>query len=455
VNLHHSHIALVTALIVQVSAREADASGFATARFGSEQGHPTTSNATAIYYNPAGIAGSEGTHLFADALVALRTATYERRVSPSDEPEPADAGGANSGRATLLNVVAAPMLGATSRFGDFAAGLAAYVPFGGNERWDQNSAFDNHPRYPGPVDGVQRWYSIDGEIQSIYFTLALAYALRDLSLGVSGSLIRSSIDTITARTALGTLDVEREGRSQLDAAGWQAGFGLGAIYQALPDKLWLGASYQSRPNVAGGMTLEGTLRNNFTGTVTEAPIDFHQDLPDIYRLGLRYRPRTYLELRLFGDLTRWSALTAHCVSRRGEPCAVNADGSPAPGSGTIQNIRRDWRDAFGVRAGASYFITGVTELFIGAGYDSNAVPDDTLETSFMDFDDISAVVGARFRIAENLHVAGSFLQFYAIPRDTTGKSQHAALRAPSRGPDSGGKYQEWIGAFNANVDVGF
>jgi long-chain fatty acid transport protein len=454
-NLKRWQIALLTALTAWVSAPPANASGFATARFGSEHGHPTTSNATAIYYNPAGIAQSEGTHLFADALVALRTASYERRVSASEEPEPPDAAGANSGEATLLNVVAAPMLGATSRFGDLAAGIAAYVPFGGSERWDQNSAFEDHPRYPGPVDGVQRWYSIHGDIQSMYFTLALAYALGDLSVGVSGSLIRSSIDTITARTALGTADVEREGRSQLDAAGWQAGFGVGAVYQVLPDELWLGASYQSRPNVAGGMTLEGTLRNDFTGTVTEAPVDFHQDLPDIYRVGLRYRPRSYLELRLFGDLTRWSSLTSHCVSRRGEPCTVNPDGSPAPGSGTIQNISRDWRDAFGVRAGASYFITEVTELFAGAGYDSNAVPDATLETSFMDFDDVSAVAGARIRIAENLHVAGSFLQFYAIPRDTSGDSRHAALRAPSRGPDSGGKYGEWIGAFNANVDVAF
>ena len=33
----------------------ASASGFATARFGGEHGHPTTDNPTALYYNPAGI----------------------------------------------------------------------------------------------------------------------------------------------------------------------------------------------------------------------------------------------------------------------------------------------------------------------------------------------------------------------------------------------------------------
>src|SRR5688572_8894505 len=66
----------------------AHASGISTARFGGEHGHPTTDNATAIYYNPAGIALSKGTHIFVDATLALRWASYTRpAVGPSDVGE--------------------------------------------------------------------------------------------------------------------------------------------------------------------------------------------------------------------------------------------------------------------------------------------------------------------------------------------------------------------------------
>jgi long-chain fatty acid transport protein len=435
----------------------ARASGFATARFGSEHGHPTATNPTAIYYNPAAMAESRGTHLFADGLFALRRATYTHRSAATDVPEPADAQGANTGKGTLLNVVAAPMIGATHRLGPFALGAGAYVPFGGSERWDERASFANHPRHPGPVDGAQRWYSIEGEIQSIYLTLALAYQLGSsgLSVGASLNAVRSSIDTITARTVLSDNDVTSEGRSQVDASGWQWAFGAGVLYQALRDRLWFGVSYQSRPNVSGGMALAGTLRNHFAGQRTDDAIDFHQDLPDVYRAGARYRPSRQLELRLFADLTRWSAVEDHCVARRDEPCVVRRDGSAPSDSATLQSIRRDWQDAFGVRAGASYWVSEPLELFAGAGYDGNAVPDETLETSFMDFHDISVAAGARWRATEGLHIAASYLLFFNIARDTAGESIHASLESPSHGPDSGGRYTEWVGALNVNVELAF
>src|SRR6188768_910402 len=52
------------------------ASGFAVARFGGEQGHPTATNPTAVYYNPAGIGMSRGTHLLADLNLVWRTQSF-------------------------------------------------------------------------------------------------------------------------------------------------------------------------------------------------------------------------------------------------------------------------------------------------------------------------------------------------------------------------------------------
>jgi long-chain fatty acid transport protein len=203
------------------------------------------------------------------------------------------------------------------------------------------------------------------------------------------------------------------------------------------------------------MVLKGDLHNNFAGSVETTPIDLHQDLPDVIRVGMRYRPERDLELRLFGDLTRWSAFEDQCIARRDEPCELNADGSSAPGSGVVQNVRRDWNDAFGIRAGLSSWVEPALEVFTGAGYDSNAVPDETLETSLMDFDDVSLAVGARYELASRLFVAASYTQFYNFPRDTRGKSEHAQLAAPSNGPDSGGRYTDWAGLVNLNLEHTF
>jgi long-chain fatty acid transport protein len=455
----------------------AGASGFSTARFGGEHGNPVTTNPTAIYYNPAGIAESTGYHIFVDGNLALRSSSYTHTPSPTDTPEPKGAEGANTDEATLFNVVAAPMLGATAKFGDLAVGAGFYVPFGGMSKWDTNDKFDGNNQLPGAVDGAQRWATIEGSLQSMYMTLAAAYQIpkTGLSLGVSGNLIRSQIRTIRARNADGSnsianVDSERnptdvvEGRSLVDVSGWQGSFGVGAMYQAMPDKLWLGLSYQARPNISGGMTLSGTLTNNLAGTPTPAEdIDVTQDLPDIIRLGARFKPSPELELRLFGDFTRWSSLERHCLGTKGKECKVAedgatpklADGSDDPNVGTLQNIPRDWQDAFGVRAGASYWLSPPIELFGGAGYDGSAVPDETLEPSLSDFNKISVAVGGRFAIGDHLHAALSYTQLIYLSRDTSGVSKAAGYKVPSRSPDAGGEYSQSIGVVNANVDVAF
>lgn len=454
--IHRHRVALSLGLLGGLAwTGPALAGGFATARFGGEHGNPITVNPTAVYYNPAGLADSEGIHLFLDGSFALRAASYAHAQAATDDVTVPDA---NTGEARLLNVAAAPMLGASARIGDLALGAGVYVPFGGAASWGRNSAFDGNRDLAGPVDGVQRWHSIESSLQAMYFTLAVATkipALR-LSLGASGNLIRTQVSTVRARNASGDNLLATEGRSLLDVSGLHASFGVGALVEAVPEKLWIGASYQSRPNVTGGETLEGTLTNRFNG-VSNAPADveLHQGLPDIVRLGARFAPAERLEVRLFGDWTRWSSMENQCLTQVGAACEIQTDGSAVDPAGVVQNIARRWNDTFGVRAGVSYWPRPPVELFGGVGYDSNAVPDATLDPSATDFHDVSFAVGGRFQIAERLHLAASYTHLFYASRDTTGKSIAAGLAGTSRAPDSGGIYAQTIGVLNVNVDVGF
>jgi len=135
---------------------EARAAGFATARFGGEHGTVVTTNPTALYFNPAGIGFSEGTHVFLDGQLAMRNATWEHTLAPSDIVPQNPAGGeGNAGRAHLFNVFGAPALGATTKLGNLALGAGLFVPFGGRASWDTNGQFVGS-QYPLAATDVQR-----------------------------------------------------------------------------------------------------------------------------------------------------------------------------------------------------------------------------------------------------------------------------------------------------------
>jgi len=451
-------ISVLTTIGCALLAGQAQASGFSTARFGGEHGHPMTTNPTAVYYNPAGIAKSEGFHLFIDTSLAIRSASYTHSAARTDLPEPDDATGANTDEAELFNVLAVPMLGASAKFGDFALGAGYYVPFGGTSIWEKNEKFKNNPTYPGPYDGANRWYSLNGTISSTYYTLAAAYHIPDtgLHIGLSGNLIRSVVDTIRARNADGSNDVALEGRSYADVSGWQVGFGAGVLYDVLPQMLTLGVSYQSRPNVSGGMILKGTLQTKLaTSEPTIQDVELHQDLPDVVRFGVQVRPLRDWEFRGFMDLSRWSAFKQQCLGEVSKPCELNDDGSPAEGSDVRQNIPRHWKDAWGAKVGASYYVNEPLELMFGLGYDGNAIPDQALDPALMDFHDLSATIGGRYHLLDPLFVALNVSQIFYFSRDTNGKSTNARWQVPSRSPDAGGKYEQAITVINANLEMVF
>jgi long-chain fatty acid transport protein len=434
---------LAAALLAAAAGADARAAGFASARFGGEHGNVTTSNPTALYYNPAGIAHSSGTNLFVDGVLAWRRGSWVHAAADASEaPDPPDAQGANTGRAELSNLFGAPMLGLTSRWGDLAAGAAVYVPFGGRSAWTDNARFLGHAQYPLAADGVQRWHSIQGALTFAYVTAGAAYRLGPLAIGATANLVRSSVLSTQAKNVVGNgePDTTREGRVVLDVSGIQGSFGLGALLEAVPGRLWLGASYQAQPGL-GEMRLDGTLKTYYEDGVTGFDVTFHQALPDVLRVGLRWRPHARVELRASGERARWSVLGTQCVSLRGQPCAVYPTGADATGEATtIQNVRRRWRDTVGGRLGASLFASADVELHAAAAYETGATPDETLEPGLMDSDNVTALAGTRCALPGGFAVLGSLSYVHYLPRDTTGKSQLADAELPTRRADAGGKY---------------
>lgn len=432
--------------------KQAQASGFSVARFTGEHGHPTTSNATALYFNPAALSQAEGLHLLFDLSVAVRRVTYDRQRAATDAPDPPDAAGANVGRAVLVNPLFNPVLAASLKIGNWSLGAGFFTPFGGSVSWALRPE-DAGSRYPGVVDGVTRFQSIEGEIVSSQFAVggALQIAGTGLSVGLSANVMRSWINDVRAWSG-GSNDVTHEGRSLIDVSGYSFGFGIGALYEVTSDVLWLGLSYQSRPNVSGGLRLHGSLENDIGGP-SGANVDVIYDLPDIIRWGVRYRPRSDLELRAFGDYTRFSAFKNQCAVVSGTPCELTTNGAEATGAQVLQNVPRDYRDSAGVRFGLSVWTSASFEFFSGLGFDSSAVPESTMEPGLPDWASASFALGGRIALGGRVHAALSYTHFVFVPRDV--HSRLAEYSPPSRSPDASGHYTQQVGVGNANLDFAF
>jgi long-chain fatty acid transport protein len=433
----------------------AAASGNAIARFGAEHGTVNTTNPSALYYNPGALGFAEGTQLFFDGQLALRSLSWTHAQGIGDAPEPARYEGANYGEASALNLFGGPMAGATLRLGDFAFGAAAYAPFGGQVSFERNERFSTS-LHPGAADGVARWHGISANTMSIYGTLGAAYRIGPVSLGVTGNLIFSTLSLERAQAVSGSNALEDEGRSRLDATGIHGSFGAGIMVEALPERLWLSASYQAQPGL-GVMKLDGELAIDVTVPATDeaikTPVTLRQALPDIWRVGARVRINPSIELRVAADWTRWSVVQTQCLSVRDQSCQVTPSGEAVPESGTVQNLRRNLKNTLGARVGASYWTIPQLELFAGLGYETAAVPDSTLDPVLADANNIALAAGARYEVIETWFVAASYTHLHFIARDNTGKSQLAdpEIASTTRRSDGGGRYTQWVGILNANL----
>src|SRR5215471_277056 len=440
--------------IVATYAGVANAAGFAAARFGGELGNVTVSNPTALYFNPAGIALSSGTSVYLDGTLALRHLSWDHPGSGYEAPDPPGAEGANTGQASLFNVFGGPMAGVTTRLGNWAVGASLSVPFGGRAFWPQNDQFAGSTAYPLAADGVQRWHIIDGALTFIYGTIGVAYRFGPLSFGASANLVHSTVKNTMAKSfsADGTVDSNAEGRSALDVSGTQGSFGAGVVVEALPNALWIAASYQAQPGL-GPMQLKGTLTLTYGAGGGPTPVTLDQALPDIWRWGARFRPSEVLELRLFGDFTRWSVMATQCVAAEGAVCAVDQTGAAV--GAVFQNLRRKWKDTFAVHAGASYWVKPEIELFAGIAGETAATPDETLSPDLPDANNVAVGVGGRFEIARSLFLGASYTHIQYVNRNNIGKSQLPNALPPTKWPDGGGIYSQWIGVFNANLEKQF
>jgi long-chain fatty acid transport protein len=446
-------------------------------------------NLSALYYNPAALSLGSGTRLMIDGTLAYRSVDYTRPEGAVQHPMNAggDSLALNSGTAELRNFAGSPFIAVGSDLGipKLNVALGLFAPFGGGASWSERSGVSEAQTsaYPGVQDGTQRWWSIDSSLKVLYVSLGASYEVHPtLSVGLAANLVMSSIDTVRARNTDGSDDLTfditgeqrlLEGRSYLNASGRDVSVGAGVLWSPT-QTVRVGYSYQSQPGFGDAEPMEGELWSvvrDGSAPTNSQPIDFHQELPDIHRLGVSWRASERVELRLFGDYVRWSVFQDQCVASKPKPnepdagrstiCTVNDLGVALENSDATLNIKRNWVDAWGMRAGASYWLTPGVELYAGAGYDGNAASDEGTDPSLFDMNKYSAALGARLSFLEDrLALAFTYTQVFYETRELGVTLNDAGepsnpFTGASNGPSAAGTYEQSIGVGNLNMEYHF
>jgi long-chain fatty acid transport protein len=465
----------VAGVIVDAWAAPVSASGLLADGFGGEYGTPTTDHPTAMYYNPASLSLGKGTRLYLEVDVGISDTRYERPASAISnllQPgqrmggTPADAVGANSGKARAFGVGASPFIGAVSDFGvrGLAVAAGAYIPFGGSSSWRPNNDWAGNSQYPGAVDGVQRWWTISGLLYTWYFTAAAAYRIERarLSLGVSANIVYNSVESVAAREASGNDDLVSangsvlEGRSYDKGSGVTGSLAVGAVWEPVHN-LFFGLSYQSQPGF-GTFSIDGNASFKLgSSPLSNSQFRLFEQLPDLVRYGVRWRWREKLELRLSGNWVHWSVFQRQCSvdpSVQPDGCHVTGTGAAAPGSQVLSNIERRWHDTFSLYTSLSWWVRPPIELLVGVGYDANAIPDQTLDPAIFDSDKEWVAAGLRYFLKrEKLILSIQYTQTFYQPRDVAPRT--TAFDLPSRTPDAAGHYTEWFGTIHLAAEYRF
>jgi len=330
------------------------------------------SDASAVYFNPAGLAflASDATHFEVYGYLSLTKFRYENAgaLFESHEKFPV------------------PGLFAARRFERFALGFGYYIPYGGGGT-----------AYPDFMGTGVELKSAAG-VQA--FTAAAAYKITPrLSVGAGVSMFVGVVDTRAPQTitqpvpALVDYESAYNGRS---GYGWN----LGVLYKPT-DALSIGGSVISPSSVR----MDGEERVRIPAFGVDATNDSEIELgvPWYFAAGLGYRLTPELTLGMSACWMNWS---------HQEEVVITHDGTAES-----TRVPTHYKDSYRVSVGVEYAASPKLTLRAGLKYQPGATEDEYLVPTANDVDLVVPSLGAGYRVGSKLEL--DLATFFVIGRRTT------------------------------------
>jgi long-chain fatty acid transport protein len=291
-------------------------------------------DASAVWYNPAGLTQTRGTQAIVGGVGLFMNWNFD-----------ADNGGTDQ---SMNDEAFLPHLYVSSDFGTerFRAGLGINNSFGLSEDWGDT----------GPL----RFIVDDAKLAAINISPAVAYQVTDaLSLGFALNVYyaRASID----RQAILGAPPTPEGYFELDGHDWAVGYTPSFLWR-INERHSVGGFYRSPVNL--DIHGEAEIEMGDTSVVGPVRTNLPVMLPQQIGLGYAFRPIEPLKLEFDVIWTDWNAL---------DRLRISSDNPLING----QQIPADWRSGFTYRLGGQYAINDNWTVRAGYAYSENAIPDQT------------------------------------------------------------------------------
>jgi long-chain fatty acid transport protein len=288
-------------------------------------------DASAVYYNPAGLTQLKDTEITAGAMVSF----------PDSRLQGAGSGAEMNTMAFIPHFYAATDFGAAQSKWRFALGVN--VPFGNSAEYADNGPF--------------RYLVTQASLSVLNIQPTVAYQVNEqLSLGAGLNIYRGETD-LKSHVAFTSYP---DGHFHFDGDGYAFGGTAGLMWKITP-QITFGTVYRS----PFAIDFDGTavLTTPF-GTDGPHPTNSSIQFPQSAAGGLAFRPTKKLKLELDVEWTNWQML--HTV-------ALNSPGALFNG----RTIPFDWQDSMFYEFGAQYEITDHWTMRGGYIFSGNTVPDST------------------------------------------------------------------------------
>lgn len=351
-------------------------------------------DASAVYYNPAGLSFLNGTNILAGVTIIAPSATWEAPGNVTEQDM-------ESQTFTPINFYL------THQFSDkVSAGFSVNNQYGLGTKWD--------PTWPG------KYLAYDTEIVTFFLSGVVSYKFSEkFSLAAGVTYAFGNVDiTQVSNLALVELPVTLtetypDFQTKLEGDATALGFTAGLMYKP-SEKISLGLSFRSETKLefegdavstpAGQSVLElGGITVPYPAGKIEAPLT----TPMSITLGVGILASEKVTITGDFQYVGWSSY---------DKLEVTFTELTPP---TVVTAIRDYENSFIIRAGLEYALNENFDLRGGLLYDKNPVKDEYVEPTLPDADRIGINVGFGYELSNGLVIDFAYMYLLFMEREVT------------------------------------
>ena len=311
---------------------------------------------SAIYYNPAGLALTQGLRVMAGLHLIVPGVSFEptggEKVTVASTPS------------TPPHVFASVKLS-----DEVAFGLGIYTPFGNTAKW--------------PDGWVGEQLITRSQLQTFYISPSFGFKVADrLRVGIGMDFVRG---VVVQERVLNFVD--SKGSLALGGATWGSGANAGIQVDIMKDMLTAAVVY--RGNVL--LPFEGSVDfkdvpPELSGRLKDQDVTADILLPSQWQLGLSYKPFEKLRIGVDAWHVNWSSFRSLKVVF--EDAALTSDDP------------KRWEDVWSYRFGGEYAVTDAVTARLGFKVDPSPSPEDTLAPNLPDANRVTINAGGGYAMGD-------------------------------------------------------